>query len=80
MSQVRVNENTHELLRALSITEGTSMQDIIDRAVEDYRRKAFLEGLSEDFRVLHEDSEASKEHAEEMTLWDNTARDGLENE
>jgi hypothetical protein len=80
MSQVRVSENTHEMLRSLSTKEGKSMQDIIDQAVEDYRRKAFLEGLSDDYRLLRENPEDWKEHEEEMTLWDNALEDGLNNE
>lgn len=55
------------------------MQDIIDEAVEQYRRKAFLEGLSDDFRLLRNDSETLKEYEEEMGLWDSTIEDGLAN-
>ncbi len=80
MSQVRVSETTHKALQALSSKEGKTMQDIIDKAIEDYRRKNFLEGLSQDFQALQEDPEAWKEHEEEMALWDNTLQDGLENE
>jgi predicted DNA-binding protein len=80
MSQVRVSENTHEVLRSLSSREGKSMQDIIDKAIEDYRRKAFLEGLSNDYRLLRENPEAWQAHEEETALWDNTLMDGLENE
>lgn len=78
MSQVRVSENTHEALRSLSTKEGKSMQDIIDKAVEDYRRKDFLQGLSSDFQVLQENPKVWKEHEEEMALWDNTLQDGFE--
>jgi hypothetical protein len=80
MSQVRVSESTHETLRSLSSREGKSMQDIIDKAIEDYRRKAFLEGLSNDYRALQQNTEAWKEHMEEIALWDNTLMDGLTNE
>ncbi len=80
MSQVRVSENTHQLLRSLSTQEGRPMQDIIDRAIENYRRRAFLEGLSSDFRLLRSDAEAWKEHEEETALWDATLLDGLDNE
>jgi len=80
MSQVRVSENTHELLRSLSTAEGKPMQDIIEKAIEDYRRKAFLEGLSNDYRLLRADAKAWKEHEEETALWDTALLDGLENE
>lgn len=80
MSQVRVSENTHEVLRSLSMQEGKSMQDIIDKAIEDYRRKAFLEGLSNDYRLLRNDAEAWKNHEQDNVVWDNTLTDGLDNE
>ena len=69
MSQVRVSENTHEVLRSLSAREGRSMQDIIDTAIEDYQRKAFLEGLSNDYKILREDSQTLKDHEEVTALW-----------
>lgn len=78
MSQVRVSESTHKVLQALSSKEGKTMQDIIDKAIEDYRRKNFLEGLSQDFQVLQEDPDLWKEHEEEIVLWNNTLQDGLE--
>jgi hypothetical protein len=80
MSQVRVSESTHEALRSLSLKEGKTMQDIIDKAVEYYRRKTFLQGLSEDFQALRANPEDWQEYQAEMTLWDNTLQDGLENE
>ncbi len=80
MSQVRVSENTHRLLRFLSIEEGKPMQDIVDKAIENYRRKVFLEGLSDDYRLLRLDAEAWKEHEEETALWDTSLMDGLDNE
>jgi hypothetical protein len=55
------------------------MQEILDRAVEQYRRKTFLEGLSDDFRRLSEDKEAWAEYQDELAEWDVTINDGLEN-
>lgn len=80
MSPVGVSESTHEALRPLSLKEGKTMQDIIDKAVEYYRRKTFLQGLSEAFQALRANPEAWQEYQEEMTLWDNTLQDSLENE
>ncbi len=80
MSQVRVSENTHQLLRSLSTKEGKPMQDIIEQAIDDYRRKAFLEALSNDFRLLRSDEQAWQEHQEETAVWDEVLRDGLDNQ
>lgn len=80
MSQVRVSEATHETLRSLSTAEGKPMQEILDNAVEIYRRRVFLNGLSEDFRQLRENPEVWKDYEEEMTEWNNTLEDELETE
>lgn len=79
-TQVRVSESTHQLLRTLAAQAGESMQDVVERAVEHYRRKAFLEGLNNDFLNLQEDTAAWKDEEEERALWDNTVQDGLEKE
>ena len=79
-TQVRVSEGTHQLLRSLANQAGESMQDVVEKAVEHYRRKAFLEGLNNDFRDLQEDTTAWDDEKEERGLWDNTLQDGLEKE
>ena len=80
MSQVRVSENTHQLLKTLSLNEGKPMQEILDRAVEVYRRRSFLEGLSEDFRVLRGKDADWNEHEREMAVWDNVLDDQMGDE
>jgi hypothetical protein len=52
------------------------MQTLIEQAVEQYRRRLFLEGLNEDFKALREDPQAWQEELEERALWDNTLLDG----
>lgn len=79
-TQVRVSNSTHQLLRNLSLEAGESMQTIIEQAVEQYRRRRFLEGLKQDFQTLKEDAEAWQEELEERQLWDKTSLDGVEPE
>ncbi|MDQ3801440.1 MAG: type II toxin-antitoxin system VapB family antitoxin [Acidobacteriota bacterium] len=78
--QVRISEATHQLLRSLASQAGESMQEVVEKAVEHYRRKAFLEGLNDDFRNLRENQAAWQDEEEERGLWDNTLQDGLEKE
>ena len=78
--QVRVSNSTHQILRNLSLESGESMQTIIEQAVEQYRRRRFLEGLSQDFKTLKEDTQSWQEELEERQLWDKTLLDGVENE
>jgi hypothetical protein len=56
------------------------MQTIIEQAVEQYRRRRFLEGLNQDFKTLKEDTQFWQEELEERELWDKTSLDGVENE
>ncbi len=79
-TQVRVSNSTHQTLRSLSVEVGESMQTIIERAVEQYRRQRFLEGLNQDFKALKEDTQSWQEELEERQLWDKTSLDGVENE
>ena len=56
------------------------MQEILDKAIEQYRRRVFLQGLSEDFRRLSEDKAAWNEYQREMSEWETTKADGLDKE
>ena len=66
--QVRISEATHQTLRNLSAEVGESMQNLMEQAVEQYRRRLFLEGLNEDFQTLREDPQAWQEELEERAL------------
>ena len=49
-----------------------------EEAIEQYRRRRFLEGLNQDFKALKEDREAWQEELEERKMWDKTLLDGEE--
>ena len=51
---VRVTKQTHRQLGSLAKENGVSMQTMIDKAVDTYRRQAFLEGLNSDFAARHD--------------------------
>lgn len=76
-TQVRISEATHAVLHALAVQSGESMQSIVEKAIEQYRRKAFLEGLSRDFLKLREDSEDGQDDDDESGDWETTLPDGL---
>lgn len=54
------------------------MPAILDRAIEEYRRRQFLEGLRADFAALRRDPKAWQEELNERKEWDSTLGDGLE--
>lgn len=76
--QVRVNESTHAIINSLAKELGESMQSIVDKAVERYKREIFLESLNQDFKRLRENEEDWVSELEERKLWENTLLDGVE--
>ena len=77
MPAVRVNDTTHRILRELSERDGEPMPEILAKAVEDYRRRRFLEGANVAFAALRENPDAWEEELEEREIWDSTLADGL---
>jgi hypothetical protein len=54
------------------------MQAVLDRVIEEYRRKLFLEAANAEYAALRLDADAWAEHQEERALWDATLLDGLD--
>ena len=79
-TQVRISDNAHEILRVLADQAGLSEQEIVERAIEQYRRKSFLDSLSNDFLSIRDEKSTDPEDELERALWDNTLQDGLETE
>jgi hypothetical protein len=74
-TQVRISTSSHALLHDLAAQSGETMQEIVEKALEQYRRSLFLEGLSEDFRKFR----ASPTEADnEIELWETTIADGVD--
>jgi hypothetical protein len=71
-----ISESTRRILRELSEQMGRPVQAILDRAVEDYRRKLFFEGLTADYAALKADPAAWADELAERRLWESTLTDG----
>jgi hypothetical protein len=56
------------------------MTEVLERALESYRRQRFLEALNEDFSALRKDPAAWASEQDERAAWDATLADGLESE
>jgi predicted CopG family antitoxin len=76
-AMVRISEQTHEHLREIARAEQESMQSVLEKAVEVYRRRRFLEDVNAAYGALRENPEAWKEVEEERSAWDATLEDGL---
>ena len=77
---VRVKPETHAKLRALAEKAGTSMPEIVDRAIEAYRRQKLLDETNQAYARLRDDGEAWADELKERGEWDATLADGLEDE
>jgi hypothetical protein len=77
---VRISPRAHELLRQLAQEEQRSMQSVLDRALERYRRERFLRSANADFAALKQDATAWKQELRDRGLWEETVADGLSEE
>ena len=77
---VRISENSYQILKTLSQGKGQSMQSVIDQAIEDMRRRKMLEATNLAFTELKADKTAWREEIAEREIWANTLSDGVEEE
>jgi predicted transcriptional regulator len=75
---VRVTEHTHELLRELAASTGEPVQNVLERAVENYRRERFFAELDAAYARLRANPVAWDEELAERAEWDATLADGLD--
>lgn len=78
MPSTRISEPTREVLRKLAEESGESMQAILEKAIELYRRQRFLEESNRAFEALRANPAAWKTEQAEREMWDITLADGLE--
>jgi hypothetical protein len=75
---VRISPETRSLLREISSREKRSIQAILDTAVEEYRRRRFLQEVNQAYARLREDAAAWEDEQKERSHWDLTLADDLE--
>jgi hypothetical protein len=74
---VRVSPATHAILRRLARDRRESMQAVLESAVEELRRRRFLEEVNAAYGVLRAHDVAWGELRDELGAWDATLADGL---
>ncbi len=75
---IRVSTHTHDLLQQLAEWSGDSMQSVLERALEQYRRQQVLEATNAAYAALRADAKAWASLERERSDWDRTLGDGLE--
>ncbi len=74
--QIRIRPAVYQKLREISAKTNSSMQDTLELAVDEYRRKVFFEEVNAAFARLKADPTAWEEEIAERAEWDVTLADG----
>ena len=74
---VRISNLTRKILNELADREGRRMQAVLEQAVEEYRRKRFLENLNQAYAAAR-NSTIWSEFEDELKNWESTLSDGLD--
>lgn len=77
---VSISERSHDIIRRISETEGLAVSEVLDDAVESYRRQKLLSKTNQAFQKLKEDKAAWSDELAERELWEQTLTDGVESE
>ncbi|MEP7340752.1 MAG: toxin-antitoxin system protein [Acidobacteriota bacterium] len=77
---ITISTQAQSTIRALAEKTNLPAQEIVDRAVEELRRKLLFEEANAAYIALQEQSEAWNEIERERKDWDTTLADGLESE
>ena len=75
---VRISEASHQVLKELAGQTGQTMMEVLDKALDAYRRKVFFDQMNAGYAELRADPQAWAEHLAERQLWDATLMDGLD--
>lgn len=75
---VRIGEESHKALREIGARTGKSMQAVLAKAIEEFRRQTFLENANAAFAALRKDHKGWRREQEERAAWNATLSDGQE--
>ena len=75
---VRIRSETKLILQELAARTGKPMQTVLDLAIEEYRRRQFLQEANEAYAALRKDPKAWKAELSERKEWDVTISDDQE--
>ena len=77
---VRISDEAFLKLNFIAKKTGTSKQDVLDEALENWERDILLKQANEAYAALKKNDALWKEEQKERALWDATLSDGLEDE
>ena len=77
---MKISEETHRLIESVARHEGQSVQAVVEKAVEAYRRAQMLRETNQAYRRLRRNPQAWREEAGERKTLEGTLADGLQDE
>ena len=75
---IRVSRKTRDMLHDLARDAGVPMQEVVEQALELYRRQRLLATANDAYAALRSDAQARQDWRAEQAIWDATLADGLE--
>ena len=75
---VPISEAAHQILQELAKQTGQPMIEVLDNALDAYRRKLFFDQMNAGYAELRADPQAWADHLAERKLWDATLMDALD--
>lgn len=74
---IRINRETHLKLKKMARITGQSSQSILDEALEQYRRRCFLEQANAAFDRMKRRDESWRQELGERKTWDSLLHSGM---
>lgn len=78
--KINMSETTHHTLLKLANSSGDTIQEILDKAIENYRRQLFLVQANNAFLTLRNNKTLWQKEIAEREVWDQTLVDGIDSE
>ena len=77
-STVDISETSRDLLRDLAKKAGQTTAEVIEKALDTYRRQVFFDNLNKGYAELRSHPEAWAEFQAEQKEWEAVSMDGLD--
>ena len=74
---VRIKRETKQALEEIADQTGQKIQQVLDEAIEAYRRHVFLERANQAYATLRQDADLWAEELAERRAWDAASADNL---
>ena len=77
---IRVSKEVYNAVKSIAQQQNEKIQDVIEQAIKDYKKKKFFDHLNLAYARLKADPKAWAEEEEEREDWDVAMKDGIESE